>query len=130
MRNLVESSNQNERLVESSNQNERLNGTIDTVQLIMMAALGVGTVAKPVLPSAPGSVHVDWGQSMLDWGQSMWIGVWTDNPIVYTRARTGTIMVYWCVIFNLACRWLLRILAIFFTLGGHSSSKKQQSAVR
>ena len=76
-----------------------------------------------------GSVHVDWGQSMLDWGQSMWIGVWTDNPIVYTRARTGTIMVYWCVIFNLACRWLLRILAIFFTLGGHSSSKKQQSTI-
>ena len=57
MRNLVESSNQNERLVESSNQNERLNGTIDTVQLIMMSALaiGVGTVAKPVLPSAPGN---------------------------------------------------------------------------
>ena len=36
MRNLVESSNQNERLVESSNQNERLNGTIiDIVQTII-----------------------------------------------------------------------------------------------
>ena len=41
-------------LVESSNQNERLNGTIiDIVQTIMMSALGVGIVAKPVLLSAP-----------------------------------------------------------------------------